>query len=81
MSTNGITGITGIIAISPTDRVALPSTSPSAAQPTLDEGSQQPAVARFPWLSRLSRQLESAAHQPAAFPAAPALGDHLDQSA
>ena len=76
-----INGVTGIIAIGPTDRVVPPGTSPSAAQPTLDEGTQQLAVARFPWLSRLSRQLESAANQPAAFPAAPALGDHLDQSA
>ena len=81
MNINGVTGITDIIAMGPSDRAAPPGTSPAAAQPTLDEGTQQSAVARFPWLSRLSRQLESAAHQPAAFPAAPALGDHLDQSA
>ena len=81
MNINGVTGISGIIATGPGDRAAPPGTSPAAAQPALDEGTQRSAVTRFPWLSRLSRQLESAANQPAAFPAAPALGDHLDQSA
>lgn len=36
---------------------------------------------RFPWLSRLSQQLASAAKQPPAFPSAPVLGDNVDKSA
>jgi hypothetical protein len=36
---------------------------------------------RFPWLSRLSQQLESAAGQRAAFPPVPPLGDNLNSSA
>ena len=35
---------------------------------------------RFPWLSRLSEQLESTAPQKPAFPAAPVLGDLVDKS-
>ena len=35
---------------------------------------------RFPWLSRLSQELASAARQTPAFPAAPVLGDNLDRS-
>lgn len=35
---------------------------------------------RFPWLARLSTQLEAAANQRAAFAAAPVLGDIVDKS-
>ena len=85
-----ITGITGTGRISPpsTDppAVAAPSldragASAAVAEPELDQVTQQPVPPRFPWLSRLTQQLESASHQRAAFPAAPALGDHLDRSA
>ena len=77
----GISGITGFGALGPADRTALPGASAAAAlQPTSDDTAQPTAPARFPWLSRLSRQLESAAQQPAPFSAAPELGDHLDRS-
>ena len=85
MSINGISGVTGFGALGPSDRSALPAvgttaTVAAAAQPTPNDTAQRAAPARFPWLSRLSRELESAAQQPAAFSAAPELGDHLDQS-
>ena len=47
----------------------------------IDQITKQPLPPRFPWLSRLSQQLEAAAKQRPAFPAAPVLGDHLDRSA
>jgi hypothetical protein len=47
----------------------------------VDEVTQQPMPPRFPWLSRLSQQLEAASKQRAAFPPAPALGDNLDKTA
>lgn len=56
---------------------ATRSTVASADQPE----SLQPSPPRFPWLSRLSQQLESAAKQKPAFPSAPVLGDHIDKSA
>jgi hypothetical protein len=85
MSINGISGITGFGALGPADRSALfgagAGAAAAAAQPASDDTAQQAAPARFPWLSRLSRELESAAQQPATFSAAPELGDHLDRSA
>ena len=87
MTINGISGITGFGALGPSDHSAVPgagtavAATAAAAQPTSDGTAQQAAPARFPWLSRLSRELESAAQQPAAFSAAPELGDHLDRSA
>ena len=83
MSINGISSATGISAVDGADRHSAPGAdaSPAAALQGPDPTTPQPAPARFPWLSRLSRELETAAQQPAAFAAAPALGDHLDQSA
>ena len=42
---------------------------------------ETPRPVRFPWLARLSTQLEAAANQRAAFAAAPVLGDIVDKSA
>ena len=41
---------------------------------------EMPRPVRFPWLARLSTQLEAAANQRAAFAAAPVLGDIVDKS-
>ena len=49
--------------------------------PAVDEVTQQPLPPRFPWLSRLSQQLESASRRTPAFAPAPVLGDHIDKSA
>lgn len=88
----GIPGITGIgrVATSTADTPA-PTTGTSAgtalaqrsAVPAveIDAVTQQPLPPRFPWLSRLSQQLEAAARQRPAFPPAPVLGDHVDRSA
>ena len=46
----------------------------------IDAATQQPKPPRFPWQSRLSQQLESAARQRPAFASAPVLGDHVDRS-
>ncbi len=46
-----------------------------------DRLTQQSPPARFPWLNRLSHELELAARRRSAFSAAPTIGDSLDQSA
>jgi len=56
------------------------SASSSTAAPS-DDKFKQPTPPRFPWLSRLAQQLETASNQRAAFPPAPVLGDNLDKSA
>jgi len=88
MSIPSISGV-GRVATATTDTPA--SATPSAtttARPgtpvpavTIDELTQQPVPPRFPWLSRLSLELESAAKRRPAFAPAPMLGDHVDKSA
>ena len=62
--------------------------TPSSAAPTSGEPdaaasdtTNKPPPLRFPWLSRLSAQLEPVARQKSPFTAAPMLGDHLDRAA
>jgi len=86
MSVNGV---------SPTGRVsALTADTPTPANFTRTAVSESisrsnteaeslldaPRPVRFPWLARLSTQLEAKANQRAAFAAAPVLGDIVDKS-
>ncbi len=80
-----ITGLSGVTRVAPT--VADTATGPALPQrisevPSveIDAATQQPAPPRFPWLSRLSLQLENAARQKPAFEPAPILGDNVDRS-
>jgi hypothetical protein len=88
MSVNNVTGV---------GRVALPATPgrPSDQQTSqanqgkgetgsivqLDEATQQPIPPRFPWLSRLARELEPASKQPSPYGTVPLLGEKLDKQA
>lgn len=47
----------------------------------LDENTQQPIPPRFPWLSRLARELEPASKQPSPYGSVPLLGEKLDKQA
>jgi hypothetical protein len=47
----------------------------------IDKKTNAPVPLKFPWLSRLSRELEQASGQPAPFSAGPELGDTLDTKA
>ena len=84
----GLSSISGVGRASPST-ADTPSSAPTtprpaghdAAAPKIDEATQQPLPPRFPWLSRLTLQLESAAKQKHAFAPAQPLGDHLDRSA
>lgn len=82
MSINGIPGA-GKANLPPATAAAsapVASRDPSAhLAPEVDETTNQPVPPRFPWLSRLSQQLEKASNQPSPFAAAPLLGDHLDR--
>ena len=85
MSIPGINGITGASLVATTVADTPTATAPvrletTAAQVGFDQVTQQPLPPRFPWLSRLSQQLEHAARQKPAFAPAPILGDNLDRS-
>jgi hypothetical protein len=53
----------------------------TSATPAVVAEVAPPVPARFPWLSRLTQQLEQAAKQHPAFNEAPILGENLDRSA
>lgn len=80
-----IPGIASTSRIAPVTSDTPASTAPvrqSQAVPEveIDEVTQLPVPPRFPWLSRLSQQLEHAARQKPAFAPAPILGDNIDRS-
>ena len=84
MSISSINGVARLSTATAESSAAVTATarqvSADASVP-LDEVTQQPLPPRFPWLSRLSLQLEAASQQRPAFGTAPPLGDHVDQSA
>ena len=77
-----ITGIASIVRTSSaTDTV--PTVAPVARDPLaplveIDSKTRQPVPLRFPWLSRLSTELEKASGQPAPFGNSSELGEKLD---
>ena len=80
-----IPGLTAITRIGPSTAY-LPATAIAARQGAfapaveVDQVTQLPVPPRFPWLSRLSQQLEPVAKQKTAFPSAPILGDNVDRA-
>ena len=83
MSIPSIDGIGRLTAIGTETSVSGAPARPLAVQPAdgMTTAGQQPKPLRFPWLSRLSQQLESASHQRPSFAPAPVLGDNLNKSA
>lgn len=63
------------------DAATAPATSDVAAGNHDTDAFKAPSPPRFPWLSRLTLQLESASKQKPPFEPAPLLGDHVDKSA
>jgi hypothetical protein len=86
MSINGVTPsgrVSALTADTPTPahftRTAVSeSINGSSTEPESLQDAPRPV--RFPWLARLSTQLEAAANQRANFAAAPVLGDIVDKS-
>ena len=79
-SINGPGRVSTATADTPASTTAARQT-PAVPVVEIDEQTQLPVPPRFPWLSRLSQQLESASGKRPSFPAAPVLGDHVDRSA
>jgi hypothetical protein len=47
----------------------------------VDEVTREPIPPRYPWLSRLARELEPVSKQPSPYGSAPPLGETLNQRA
>ncbi len=93
MSINSVPG-TGRVALQNADppvanapiataTATAPPATPSRGAPeaAASDSVNKPPPLRFPWLSRLSAQLEPVARQKSPFTAAPMLGDNLDRAA
>lgn len=78
---SGVSHVSGSTIDTPAAAASASRRPTVAPPPSVDEATQQPLPPRFPWLSRLSQQLESASRRTPAFGPAPVLGDHVDKSA
>ena len=92
MSVNHVSGVGRVVLPATTSRTADQASTPPQAQAKpasgnatslveIDENTQQPVPPRFPWLSRLARELEPASKQPSPYGTVPLLGEKLDRQA
>jgi hypothetical protein len=85
MSVNHVSGVGRVVLPAtpgrPAETPASPSKSEASSLVQLDETTQQPIPPRFPWLSRLARELEPASKQPSPYGTVPILGEKLDKQA
>lgn len=83
MSVSNVTGVGRVVLPTTGSRTPEAPTSQSEA-PTIvpvDEKTNQPVPPRFPWLSRLQRELEPVSKQPSPYGSVPILGEKLDKQA
>ncbi len=93
MSVNNVSGVGRVVLPATTSRTADQASAQPEAQARreagktevslveFDEKTQQPIPPRFPWLSRLARELEPASKQPSPYGNVPILGEKLDKQA
>lgn len=84
MSVSNVTGVGRVVlpaTASRTPETPTPQGEASASIDTVDEKTQQPVPPRFPWLSRLQRELEPVSKQPSPYGSVPILGEKLDRQA
>ena len=85
MSVSNVNGV-GRVVLSSTQSRPAESPPPSRdaagdASTTVTDVTEAPAAPRFPWLSRLTRELEPASKQPSPYGSVPVLGERLDRTA
>jgi len=84
MSVNNVSGVGRVVPTAATSRPsdnANPRPSEMGSLVEVDEKTNQPVPPRFPWLSRLARELEPASKQPSPYGSVPILGEQLDKQA
>lgn len=88
MSVSNVTGVGRVVLPATAGRTPetseRPGGSPSESSATIypvDEKTNEPVPPRFPWLSRLQRELEPASKQPSPYGSVPILGEKLDKQA
>ncbi|MBS0447537.1 MAG: hypothetical protein JSR59_16470 [Proteobacteria bacterium] len=83
MNVNGISSATSISnqivpAHAPVQTARAPEEA-SASESQVDKSTGQPVALRFPWLSRLTMQLEKASNRPSPYGATQPLGENIDK--
>lgn len=84
MSVNNVNGVGRVVlptAASRSPDASAPRASEAGTTVPVDETTQLPVPPRFPWLSRLARELEPASKQPSPYGSMPILGEKLDKQA
>ena len=84
MSVSNVTGVGRVMlpaTASKTPEPAAPRESEAHTLVQVDEVTNQPIPPRYPWLSRLARELEPASKQPSPYGNLPILGEKLDKQA
>ena len=84
MSVSNVTGVGRVVLPATASRpseAAVPQASEASALVQVDEATNQPIPLRYPWLSRLTRELEPASKQPSPYGTVPILGEKLDKQA
>jgi hypothetical protein len=93
MSVSNVTGVGRVVLPATAGRTPESSDRPAPSGPSgssgesapaiysIDEKTNEPIPPRFPWLSRLQRELEPASKQPSPYGTVPILGERLDKEA
>jgi hypothetical protein len=84
MSVSNVTGVGRVVpptTASKAPEPAAPRESEARTLVQVDEATNQPIPPRYPWLSRLARELEPASRQPSPYGNLPILGEKLDKQA
>ena len=84
MSVNNVTGVGRVVLPATASRppdASAPRAGEASSSEQVDESTQRPVPPRFPWLSRLARELEPASKQPSPYGSVPILGEQLDKQA
>ena len=85
MSVSNVNGVGRVVLTSsqprPADNPTPPRENAAPTDAAVTDVTEAPAAPRFPWLSRLTRELEPASKQPSPYGSVPLLGERLDKTA
>lgn len=86
MNVNGISSVSAAASSAGTARPSAARTTDEATAATaneqqIDKTTGQPVAPRFPWLSRITAQLEKASNRGSPYGSAPLIGENVDKAA
>ncbi len=82
MNVNGIIPASPVSNQTAAGRASIPTArtpEQATAQPEIDKSTGEPVAPHFPWLSRLTAQLEKASNRPSPYGSTVPLGENVDK--